>query len=137
MDPNFAEWIITGCCREPSGAWNSSSNRDRCQPGWERAGVVLDQHAEETLDGPELRGVDHHRLLPGAVRRLELQLEPRSVPARVGTRRRSARPARRGNARWTRTSRSGSSPAAAGSRPAPGTPARTEIGAGEGGNAPA
>ena len=24
IEPNFAEWIITGCCREPSAAWYSS-----------------------------------------------------------------------------------------------------------------
>ena len=24
IEPNLAEWIITGCCREPSAAWYSS-----------------------------------------------------------------------------------------------------------------
>ena len=24
IEPNFAEWIITGCWREPSAAWYSS-----------------------------------------------------------------------------------------------------------------
>jgi hypothetical protein len=48
---------------------------DRRQPGREGAGVVLDQHADEALDRAELRRVDHHRLLPGAVGRLVLQPE--------------------------------------------------------------
>ena len=39
----------------------------RGEPGRERAGVVLDEHAEEPLDRAELRRVDHHRLLAGAV----------------------------------------------------------------------
>ena len=48
----------------------------RREPGRERAGVVLDQHADEPLDRPELGGVDHHRLLAGAVGGLVLQPEP-------------------------------------------------------------
>ncbi len=37
---------------------------------------MLDQHADEALDRAELGGVDHHRLLAGAVRCLVLQGEP-------------------------------------------------------------
>ena len=48
----------------------------RRQPGRERAGVVLGQHPDEPLDGAELRRVDHHRLLPGAVGGLVFQAEP-------------------------------------------------------------
>ena len=40
---------------------------DGREPGREGAGVVLDEHADEPLDRAELRRVDHHRLLPGAV----------------------------------------------------------------------
>ena len=49
----------------------------RCEPGRERAGVVLGEDAEEPLDRAELRRVDHHRLLarpPSAA--LVLQAEP-------------------------------------------------------------
>ena len=47
----------------------------RREPGREGAGVVLDEHAEEPLDRAELRRVDHHRPLPGAVGGLVLELE--------------------------------------------------------------
>ena len=47
----------------------------RSQPGREGAGVVLDQNAEEPLDRPEQRPVDHDRLLPGAVGGLVFQAE--------------------------------------------------------------
>ena len=48
----------------------------RRQPGRERAGVVLDQDAEEPLDRAEQRPVDHVRALPGAVGGLVLDAEP-------------------------------------------------------------
>ena len=48
----------------------------RRQPGRERAGVVLGEHAEEPLDRAEQRPVDHDRPLPGPVRGLVFQLEP-------------------------------------------------------------
>src|SRR3546814_127236 len=44
---------------------------DRCEPGWEGTGIVLDENAHEPLDGAELGRVDHHRLLSGAVSRSE------------------------------------------------------------------
>ena len=40
---------------------------DGREPGRERTGVVLDEDADEPLDRAELGGVDHHRLLTGAV----------------------------------------------------------------------
>ena len=47
----------------------------RGEPGREGAGVVLGEDAEEPLDRPELRRVDHHRLLPAAVGGGVLQAE--------------------------------------------------------------
>ena len=38
MDPNLAEWIITGRCREPSEAWNSRPNRS----GWLKSYWIVD-----------------------------------------------------------------------------------------------
>ncbi len=47
----------------------------RGEPGRERARVVLGEHTEEPLDGPEQRPVDHDRPLLGAVGPGVLQLE--------------------------------------------------------------
>ena len=47
----------------------------RCEPGREGAGVVLEQHREEALDGPEERAVDHHRPLTRAIRGGVLEVE--------------------------------------------------------------
>src|SRR3954452_13085144 len=52
----------------------------RGEPGRERTRVVLDQHPEEPLDRTELGGVDHHRLLTGAVSGDVLYV----VPLRLG-----------------------------------------------------
>ncbi len=62
----------------------------RRQPQRERAGVVLDQHAEEPLDGTEQRAMHHHRLMPSAVlahvfkletrRQIEVELHGRKLP---------------------------------------------------------
>src|SRR6266545_2381358 len=48
---------------------------DRREPGRERPGVVLGEHAEEPLDRPEQRPVDHDGPLARPVGRLVLQLE--------------------------------------------------------------
>ncbi len=63
----------------------------RCQPGRERARIMLHQDPEEPLDGPEQRPVDHLRPLPGPVgggvldaepaRLLEVHLQGRQLPA--------------------------------------------------------
>ena len=38
MEPNLAEWIITGCCRVPSAAWYS-----RSKPlGWLKSYWIVD-----------------------------------------------------------------------------------------------
>ncbi len=41
----------------------------RCQPRRECAGVVLDEHADEPLERPEDRTVQHHRTLTAVVLR--------------------------------------------------------------------
>ena len=38
IEPNFAEWIITGWCRSPSAPWYSSSNR----AGWLKSQLDVD-----------------------------------------------------------------------------------------------
>ena len=89
MEPNFAEWIITGCWREPSAAWYS-----RPKPAG-LVEVVLDgRHLPGAADG--VAGLDRdlgavergaarvgHELEPGLVGRL---LEDRGglVPLLVG-----------------------------------------------------
>ena len=52
---------------------------DRREPRGEGAGVVLDEHAEEALQGAELGRVDHHRLVLGAVGAVVLELEARRL----------------------------------------------------------
>src|SRR3954451_20091128 len=51
----------------------------RREPGGERTGVVLGEYTEEPLDRPELRGVDHHRLMALTISALVLQPEPRRL----------------------------------------------------------
>ncbi len=58
------------------GDWDGDHLYGR-EPGRERAGVVLDEHAEEPLDRAEQRTVDHDRALARAVRCLVLEVEPR------------------------------------------------------------
>ena len=38
IDPNLAEWIITGCWRVPSAAWYSSPN----PAGWPKSYCTVD-----------------------------------------------------------------------------------------------
>ena len=38
IEPNLAEWIITGCCRVPSAAWYSSSK----PRGWLKSYWIVD-----------------------------------------------------------------------------------------------
>src|ERR1051326_3230910 len=60
------------------------------QPHWECAGIVLDQHAEESLDRSVKGAMYHHRLLAGAVfcdileaearGKVEVELDSRKLP---------------------------------------------------------
>src|ERR1700733_14458691 len=69
----------------------NADDLQRGQPGREGPGVVLGEDAEEPLDRPEQRPVDHHRPLPGAVgsgvlqlealREVEVHLDGRHLPA--------------------------------------------------------
>lgn len=63
---------------------------DRREPQGECAGVVLDQDAEESFDGPKQRPMHHERLMLGAVfgdvfqaetrRQIEIELDGRELP---------------------------------------------------------
>ena len=98
--PAYAPWSSpTGSTRTCTGASHAGK----------RAGVVLDEHAEEPLDRAEQRAVDHHRALAGAVGRVDGQLEALrqsgsragwSTSARCGRWRRA--PAPRSSGRRTR-----------------------------------
>ena len=49
----------------------------RCEPHRKRARVMLDQHAEKSLDRSEQRAMHHHRLMTSAVLAHILQLKAR------------------------------------------------------------
>jgi hypothetical protein len=64
---------------------------DGCQPGRQRAGVMLQHHGQEPFDGAEQRPMDHERAVAGvvgpgvlqveSVRELEVDLQRRDLPA--------------------------------------------------------